>query len=82
LLELHQFEVADGALLKEWITGPVELTWSGPSFTWPLDDPQLAAYAAESAAGRWLSWTAGTALPARRSDTRAGVRHRDAAARA
>ena len=59
MLELHQFEVADGALLKEWITGPVELlTWSGPSLTWLLDDPQLAAYAAESAAGRWLSWTA------------------------
>ena len=39
--------MADGALLKEWIPGPVELlTWAGPSFTWPLDDAQLAAYAA------------------------------------
>jgi RimJ/RimL family protein N-acetyltransferase len=59
LLELREFEVADGALLKEWITGPVELlTWGGPSFTWPLDDQQLTAYAADSAAGRRLSWTA------------------------
>jgi RimJ/RimL family protein N-acetyltransferase len=59
LLELREFEVADGALLKGWITGPVELlTWGGPSFTWPLDDTQLAAYAADSAAGRRPSWTA------------------------
>jgi RimJ/RimL family protein N-acetyltransferase len=59
LLELREFEVADGALLKEWITGPIELlTWAGPSFTWPLGDAQLAAYAADSVAGRRLSWTA------------------------
>jgi RimJ/RimL family protein N-acetyltransferase len=59
LLELREFEVADGALLKGWITGPVELlTWGGPSFTWPLDDTQLAAYAADSVAGRRPSWTA------------------------
>jgi hypothetical protein len=39
LLELREFEVADGALLRAWITGPIELlTWAGPSFTWPLGD--------------------------------------------
>ena len=56
-VELREFTLADGSFLTSWIPGPVELlTWAGPSFTWPLDEPQTAAYAAESAApGRW-SW--------------------------
>ncbi|MFI9810174.1 GNAT family N-acetyltransferase [Streptomyces sp. NPDC052301] len=56
-VELREFTLADGSFLMSWIPGPVELlTWAGPSFTWPLDEPQIAAYAAESAApGRW-SW--------------------------
>ncbi|MFD7263748.1 GNAT family N-acetyltransferase [Streptomyces sp. NPDC059874] len=46
----------DAPLLRSWVTTPAELmTWAGPSFSWPLDDAQLAAYAAEP--GRRI-WTA------------------------
>lgn len=47
-LALRPFRPADSALLTDWISGPTELvTWAGPSFSWPLDEAQLAAYAAE-----------------------------------
>lgn len=40
------------------IDGPQALlTWAGPAFSWPLDEDQLAAYAAE-ASGRRRIWTA------------------------
>lgn len=46
----------DAPLLRTWVTTRAELiTWAGPSFAWPLDDAQLAAYAAEP--GRHI-WTA------------------------
>ncbi|KPI34061.1 hypothetical protein OV450_6150 [Actinobacteria bacterium OV450] len=48
-LSLRPFRPADDApALRRWITTRAELvTWAGPSFTWPLDDAQLTAYAAE-----------------------------------
>lgn len=56
-LSLRPFRPAtDTALLRSWATTPAELmTWAGPAFSWPLDDGQLTAYAAEP--GR-LTWTA------------------------
>ncbi|MBW5483103.1 GNAT family N-acetyltransferase [Streptomyces bambusae] len=56
-LALRPFRPAyDAAYLHRWVTTPAELiTWAGPAFTWPLDDAQIAAYAAEP--GRHV-WTA------------------------
>ncbi|MET8859446.1 GNAT family protein [Streptomyces sp. NPDC004579] len=54
-VEVRPFTLADAGVIASWIAGPAELLmWAGPGFAWPLDDPQLAAYAAES--GR-LTWT-------------------------
>ncbi|MEU4928312.1 GNAT family protein [Streptomyces yokosukanensis] len=56
-VELRMFTRADGSFLTSWIAGPVELmTWAGPTFTWPLDKLQIAAYAAESMTRRRRSW--------------------------
>ncbi|OKK13143.1 hypothetical protein AMK16_31410 [Streptomyces sp. CB00455] len=56
-LSLRDFRPADdAALLRTWVTTPAALmTWAGPGLSWPLDDAQLAAYAADP--GR-LVWTA------------------------
>ncbi|MFD3657726.1 GNAT family N-acetyltransferase [Streptomyces sp. NPDC058620] len=57
MVELREFAAADVPLLMAWIAGPTELlTWAGPAFTWPLDESQLAEYAAESATDRRRSW--------------------------
>lgn len=57
MVDLREFTADDAPLLVEWIAGPTELlTWAGPAFTWPLDDGQLAEYAAESATDRRRSW--------------------------
>ncbi|MEU9164897.1 GNAT family protein [Streptomyces sp. NPDC048424] len=46
----------DGPLLRTWVKTPVELmTWAGPAFTWPLDDAQLTAYAAEPGRHTWTA---------------------------
>ncbi|SEG87392.1 Protein N-acetyltransferase, RimJ/RimL family [Actinacidiphila yanglinensis] len=59
MVELREFEPADGRLLATWVDGPVELwRWSGKNFSWPLDEQQLAAYAAESATPLRRSWMA------------------------
>lgn len=59
MVELRDFTPADGRLLAAWIGGPVELwTWSGINFSWPLDERQLAEYAAESATPLRQSWMA------------------------
>ncbi|MEU9117024.1 GNAT family protein [Streptomyces sp. NPDC048483] len=56
-VELREFTRADGSFLTSWISGPAELmTWAGPAFTWPLDGPQIAQYAAESETPRRGSW--------------------------
>ncbi len=48
----------DAALLRSWVTGPTALmTWAGPHLTWPLDDAQLAAYAAEPGRRTWTAVT-------------------------
>ncbi|WP_405830850.1 GNAT family N-acetyltransferase [Streptomyces sp. NBC_00105] len=50
----------DGPLLRSWVKTPTELmTWAGPSFTWPLDDAQLAAYAAEPGRHTWTAVSPG-----------------------
>ncbi|MCX5585950.1 GNAT family N-acetyltransferase [Streptomyces erythrochromogenes] len=56
-LVLRPFRPADDApALRSWVPGPVELmTWAGPHFTWPLDDAQLAAYAAEPGRRTWTA---------------------------
>lgn len=57
MVELREFTLADGPLLTAWIDGPADLLmWAGPTFTWPLDPEQLAAYAAESSTGGRLTW--------------------------
>ncbi|MEU8976246.1 GNAT family protein [Streptomyces monashensis] len=57
VVELREFTVADGSFLMSWIGGPAELmAWAGPTFTWPLDGPQIAAYAAECATPRRWGW--------------------------
>ncbi|MFD7558405.1 MULTISPECIES: GNAT family N-acetyltransferase [unclassified Streptomyces] len=46
----------DGPLLRTWVTTRAELmTWAGPSFSWPLDEAQLAAYAAEPGRRTWTA---------------------------
>ncbi|MEV7523264.1 GNAT family N-acetyltransferase [Streptomyces sp. NPDC091371] len=46
----------DAPLLRSWVTTPAELmTWAGPSFSWPLDDAQLTAYAAEPGRRTWTA---------------------------
>ncbi|MFE6846999.1 GNAT family N-acetyltransferase [Streptomyces sp. NPDC057686] len=56
-LSLRPFRPADDApALRRWITTRAELvTWAGPSFTWPLDDAQLTAYAAEPDRHTWTA---------------------------
>ncbi|MFG2294182.1 GNAT family N-acetyltransferase [Streptomyces sp. NPDC048603] len=56
-MELRTFRPADdGAALHRWVTTPAELiTWAGPAFSWPLDDAQLAAYAAEPGRHTWTA---------------------------
>ncbi|MEU9181293.1 GNAT family protein [Streptomyces sp. NPDC048550] len=56
-LSLRPFRPADDApALRRWITTPAELvTWAGPSFTWPLDDALLTAYAAEPDRHTWTA---------------------------
>ncbi|MDX3541010.1 GNAT family protein, partial [Streptomyces sp. MB09-01] len=50
----------DGPLLRTWVKTPAELmTWAGPAFTWPLDDAQLAAYAAEPGRRTWTAVSPG-----------------------
>ncbi|MCX5012671.1 MULTISPECIES: GNAT family N-acetyltransferase [unclassified Streptomyces] len=57
LISLLPYRPAEDApLLRTWVTTRTELiTWAGPAFSWPLDDAQLAAYAADP--GRHI-WTA------------------------
>lgn len=56
-LALRPFRPADDApVLRSWVAGPLDLmTWAGPHFTWPLDDAQLAAYAAEPGRRTWTA---------------------------
>ncbi|MER7465813.1 GNAT family protein [Streptomyces sp. NPDC097981] len=56
-LSLRPFRPADDPpALHRWITTRAELvTWAGPAFTWPLDDAQLAAYAAEPGRHTWTA---------------------------
>ncbi|WP_404959290.1 GNAT family N-acetyltransferase [Streptomyces sp. 147326] len=50
----------DGPLLRAWVKTPAELmTWAVPAFTWPLDDAQLAAYAAEPGRHTWTAVSPG-----------------------
>ncbi|MET9961119.1 GNAT family N-acetyltransferase [Streptomyces sp. NPDC006326] len=60
-LALRSFDApADGPLLRGWISTRAELvTWAGPAFTWPLDDAQLTAYAAEPGRHTWTAHTPG-----------------------
>ncbi|MFE2143336.1 GNAT family N-acetyltransferase [Streptomyces sp. NPDC059456] len=62
-LTLRPFRPADDApALRRWITSRAELvTWAGPSFTWPLDDAQLTAYAAEPDRHTWTALSADSA---------------------
>ncbi|MDK1476829.1 GNAT family protein [Streptomyces sp. 549] len=54
MVELRAFTLADAGVIVSWISGPAELlTWAGPGFTWPLDDPQLAAYVVEPGRRTW-----------------------------
>ncbi|MFC9296623.1 GNAT family N-acetyltransferase [Streptomyces sp. NPDC057011] len=59
MLSLRPFHPApDAPLLRTWVTTPAELmTWAGPAFTWPLDDAQLTAYAAEPGRRTWTAVT-------------------------
>ncbi|MGR4882626.1 GNAT family N-acetyltransferase [Streptomyces sp. LARHCF249] len=61
LLSLLPYQPAEDApLLRRWVTTRAELiTWAGPSFSWPLDDAQLAAYAAEPERRIWTAVSAG-----------------------
>ncbi|MEU9378777.1 GNAT family N-acetyltransferase [Streptomyces sp. NPDC048255] len=61
-LTLRPFRPAEDApLLHTWVSTPAELiTWAGPAFTWPLDDDQLAAYAAEPGRHTWTAVSPGT----------------------
>ncbi|MFD4871547.1 GNAT family N-acetyltransferase [Streptomyces sp. NPDC058412] len=53
-MEVRAFTLADAAVIRPWISGPAELLmWAGPGFTWPLDEPQLAAYAVEPGRRTW-----------------------------
>ncbi|MBP0935019.1 GNAT family protein [Streptomyces goshikiensis] len=66
----------DAAFLLDWITGPTELlTWSGPAFSWPLDEAQLTAYAAEPGRHTWTAVAPGTGRPVGHISLR---RHQDA----
>ncbi|MFD9411355.1 GNAT family N-acetyltransferase [Streptomyces sp. NPDC059989] len=48
----------DAPLLRTWVTSHAELmTWAGPSFSWPLDEAQLTAYAAEPGRHTWTAVT-------------------------
>jgi len=53
-VELRPFTLVDADVIVSWISGPAELlAWAGPGFTWPLDDPQLAAYVVEPGRRTW-----------------------------
>ncbi|MFE2264920.1 GNAT family N-acetyltransferase [Streptomyces griseosporeus] len=59
MVELRDFRTSDCRQLVAWIDGPVELwNWSGHHFSWPLDEGQLAEYAAESSTPVRQSWMA------------------------
>ncbi|MBT2481079.1 GNAT family N-acetyltransferase [Streptomyces sp. ISL-94] len=60
MISLRLFHPAhDGPLLRTWVTSHAELmTWAGRSFSWPLDDAQLTAYAAEPGRHTWTAITA------------------------
>jgi len=59
VIELRAFDTADRALLRSWVASPEQLLlWAGPSFTWPLDDDQLAAYQKAWAGADRRVWTA------------------------
>ncbi|WP_436770809.1 GNAT family N-acetyltransferase [Yinghuangia sp. YIM S09857] len=63
-LHLRTFTPGDAALLVTWLRSESELTtWAGTAFTWPLTPAKLAAYAAESADGTRLTWTAVAGKP-------------------
>ncbi|MGW6939813.1 GNAT family N-acetyltransferase [Streptomyces xanthophaeus] len=61
-LTLRPFRPAeDSPLLRTWVTDPAALmTWAGPAFSWPLDDAQLADYAAEPGRHAWTAVSPGT----------------------
>lgn len=64
MIELREFALADSPFLVSWIDGPTQLlTWAGPTFTWPLDAQQLAAYATESARRTWMGVDSATGDP-------------------
>ncbi|MCB5182416.1 GNAT family N-acetyltransferase [Streptomyces antimicrobicus] len=54
-LTLRTFRPADDSpFLHRWVTSRAELIrWAGPAFRWPLDDAQVAAYAAEPGRHAW-----------------------------
>lgn len=55
VVELREFTLGDADALVSWISGPAELlTWAGPGFAWPLDHPQIAAYAVEPGRRTWM----------------------------
>ncbi|MEV7726711.1 GNAT family protein [Streptomyces sp. NPDC087917] len=57
-LALRPFLPRDQAPLRSWITSETELVnWAGTAFTWPLDDTQLTAYAAEPDRATWTALT-------------------------
>jgi RimJ/RimL family protein N-acetyltransferase len=58
VIELRAFVLADIGLLTAWIDGPEELMTWAPVFSWPLEESQLAAYAAESETPGRQTWTA------------------------
>ncbi|WP_411107745.1 GNAT family N-acetyltransferase [Streptomyces sp. cmx-4-9] len=50
----------DTPLLRTWVTSRTALlTWAGPSFSWPLDDAELTAYAAEPGRRTWTAVSPG-----------------------
>ncbi|MFJ4779483.1 GNAT family N-acetyltransferase [Streptomyces sp. NPDC088762] len=59
MISLRPFRPAlDAPSLRTWVTSRAELmTWAGPSFSWPLDDAQLTAYAAEPGRHTWTAVT-------------------------
>ncbi|MFJ7965514.1 GNAT family N-acetyltransferase [Streptomyces sp. NPDC096324] len=63
MVELRPFTLADAGVIVSWISGPAELvTWAGPGFTWPLNEPQLATYVTDLRRRSWMGVGAGGRL--------------------
>ncbi|MFC9587927.1 GNAT family N-acetyltransferase [Streptomyces yangpuensis] len=64
----------DAPVLRSWIPDPTALmTWAGPNFTWPLDDAQLAAYAAEPGRRAWTAVSPNATTDATRTGATLGT---------